>query len=67
VTPIRSLTPLERLQQARELRLVRSAWCEPEPGERGGWRQILSVEQGLALIRAGQATCERGTILRPAK
>jgi len=57
VTPIRSLTPLERLQQAREL----------EPGERGGWRQILSVEQGLALIRAGQATCERGTILRPAK
>lgn len=59
------MTPLQRLERAGELRLVRSAWCVPEaaPGE---WRQVLSAEQGMALVRTGQAVLD-GTTLRPRK
>jgi hypothetical protein len=58
------VTPLQRLEQAGELRLVRSAWCVPEVGQPGEWRQMLSVEQGMALARTGQAVLD-GTTLRP--
>lgn len=60
------MNPLQRLRQAGELTLVRSCWCEPESGEDDGWRQILSAEQGLRLVRDGLAVIKRGKILRPA-
>ena len=63
------MTPLERLRQHGQLTLVRSGWCEPEPGAPGEWRQVLSAADGLRLVRDGLATItvERGQqVLRPA-
>jgi hypothetical protein len=58
-------TALERLQDAGELTLVRSAWCEPEPGKPGEWRQVLTATQGLLLLSEGLAVY-RDRRLRPA-
>jgi hypothetical protein len=61
--------PLERLQEAGQLTLIRSAWCAPEPGRPGEWYQVLAVTDGLQLVRDELATIgrERGRqVLRPA-
>lgn len=61
-------TPLERLQEARQLTLVRRGWCAPEPGRPREWYQVLAPEDGLRLARDGLATVtvEGGRqVLRP--
>lgn len=63
-------TPLQRLQEAGKLILVRSGWCRPEPGKGpDDYYQVLAVADGLKLVNEKRATItiEGGKqVLRPA-
>jgi hypothetical protein len=60
-------SPIERLREAGELRLVRSRWCVAEPGEPDTWREILPAAVGLRLVREGLAVLVAPHVLRPAE
>lgn len=59
------MSPLERLQLAGELHLVRGSWCAPTPGKTDDWYEVLSGTQGLLLLSEGLAVY-RDRRLRPA-